>query len=330
LLAYLPHQGSVRHRTAVTAWLNQHGMTVAADNVMITHGAQHSIAIALGLLANSGDTVLAESVTYSGMRALSIHARYQLRGIAMDEHGLVPEQLDRAFSETGARVIFCTPSLQTPTGLMMPVERREEVINVIRDRDAFLIEDDAYGFLCDPPVPALSTRIPERSFYIMSFAKCIEPGLRIGAMAVPSTFRDRSINAMRSTGWMATPIMAEVVSRIIESGEINEQILAKRHAAAHRHALAQRILGDLITFKGNVSAFHVWVKMPAGRSLSSLVAQAAAAGVTIAAPDVIESSDPISNGVRLCLGALETETDIERALTAVRNILSSAEAMSFV
>jgi DNA-binding transcriptional MocR family regulator len=220
LLPYLPHQGSERHRAAIAGWLNRQAMPTTADTLFVTHGAQHAISIAIGLLANAGDTVLAENLTYSGMRALANHEGYRLRGVAMDERGLIPEQLDRAFTETAARVVYCMPTLQTPTGCIMPPERREQIIDIVRKHDAFLIEDDAYGFLCDPPMAPLSASMPERSFYLVSFAKCLAPGLRIGAMVAPPAFRDRCINALRSTGWMATPLMAEVVSRVVGNGRL--------------------------------------------------------------------------------------------------------------
>jgi len=305
-------------------------MPAQTDDVVITHGAQHAIAIALGLLVAPGEPVLAENLTYSGMAALAIHRKYQLEGVRLDEHGLVPEQLDRAFAETRARVLYCMPTLQTPTGATMPTGRRKEIVDIIRKHDAFLVEDDTYGFLCDPPIPPLSTSIPERSFYIVSFAKCLAPGLRIGAMVVPSVFRDRCINALRSTAWGATPIMAEVVSRLIENGQVEDQVRSKRDSAARRYAMAVRILGELLSARLAAPAFHVWLKMPPGRTTTSLIAQGAMAGITIAAPEVLKALDPMSNGVRLCLGTPETDADVEFALQTVRNILVSAEIMSFV
>ena len=330
LLRYLPHQGSECHRTVFADWLGRHAMPTSTDSVFITHGAQHAISVALGLLAGPGDSVLAENLTYSGMRALAGHESYRLRGVLMDQHGLVPEQLDRAFRETGARIVYCMPTLQTPTGTTMPEARRNEIVEIVRRHDAFLIEDDAYGFLCDPPIAPLSARLPERSFYIVSFAKCLAPGLRVGAMVAPAAFRDRCINAIRSTGWMATPIMVEVVARMIESGELDTQVLAKRDTARRRHALAAHILGGRIAASSGTPAFHVWLQMPAGRTTMSLIAQAAMAGITIATPDALQSFDLMSNGVRLCLGAPDSDADVEFALQTVRSILDNAEAMSFV
>ena len=71
LLGYLPHQGLRRHREAMSNWLATLGIAADADHLFITHGGQHALSIALGMVAQSGDTVLTESYTYSGMLALS-------------------------------------------------------------------------------------------------------------------------------------------------------------------------------------------------------------------------------------------------------------------
>jgi hypothetical protein len=86
-------------------------------------------------------------------------------------------------------------------------------------------EGDAYGYLESPPLTPISWLISERSFYIVSFAKCPAPGLRIAAMIAPEAFRDRSISALHATGWMAVPVMA----RLIHSGG-----LARRAGVSER------------------------------------------------------------------------------------------------
>src|SRR6266704_3565923 len=195
LLGYLPHQGLPRHREAMVTWLASLGVTADADHLFITHGGQHALSIALGMVAASDDTVLTESYTYSGMLALSAQCGYRLHGVATDASGLIPESLDRAFTETQARVLYCMPTRQTPTGTVMPPQRRQAIAAIVRKHAAFLLEDDAYGYLLSPSLPPVSQLIPERSFYIVSFAKCLAPGLRIAAMIAPEAFRDRSINA---------------------------------------------------------------------------------------------------------------------------------------
>jgi DNA-binding transcriptional MocR family regulator len=330
LLGYLPHQGVRRHRDAMVSWLTSLGVTADADHVFITHGGQHALSISLGMVAAPTDIVLTESYTYSGMLALSAQCGYQLHGVATDVHGLIPENLDRAFTETRARVLYCMPTLQTPTGSVMPPQRRQAIAEIVRKHDAYLLEDDAYGYLLSPPLAPIARLIPERSFFIVSFAKCLAPGLRIAAMIAPEAFRDRSINALRATGWMAVPVMAEVLARLIQNGELARQAKLKREKAAIRGGMVRRILKEWLPPSTAVPGFHVWLPLPAGRTLAALIAQAAQAGITLAPPGALRRMESESLGVRLCLGAPTTEADLERALIEIRRILEMAEAISFV
>ena len=330
LLGYLPHQGLRQHREAMVRWLASLGMAADADYLFITHGGQHALSIALGMLAQPGDMILTESYTYSGMLALSAQCGYRLHGVTTDAQGLVPEALDRAFTETHARVVYAMPTLQTPTGAIMPVERRQAIAEVVRKHEAYLVEDDAYGYLLTPPLAPISSLIPERSFFVLSFAKCLAPGLRIAAMIAPDSFRDRSINAMRATGWMAVPLMAEVVSRLIHHGGLARQAKLKREKAAVRDDIARRVLKEWLPASTAAPGFHIWLPLPAGRTLTALVTQAAQAGITLAPSSALQRMDRENLGVRLCLGAPATEANLERALIEIRRILEMAEAISFV
>jgi len=330
LLDYLPHQGLPHHRTVVARWLETIGVKTGIDNLFITNGGQHAISIAFTLLAPPGATVLTDRFTYSGMNALAIQHGYRLHGVAGDAHGVLPDALDRAFHETASRVLFLTPTLQTPTGTVMSLDRRREIAEVLRTHDAYVVEDDVYAFLCPiPPVPFLAL-VPERCFYVTSFAKCLAPGLRIGGMVAPEMFRDRCINAVRATGWMASPIMAEVVTRLVHSGDLMRQVILKREKAAIRCTLADRILGHWLPKASDVPGFHRWLPLPPGRSLDALVAQAAQAGITLAPPGPSQQVAANSLGIRICLGHPATETQLERALVELRGILENAETFSYV
>ncbi len=330
LLGYLPHQGLPSHREIMADWLTAFGIKADTANLFITHGGQHALSIALNMVAAPKDMVLTERFSYSGMIALSAQNGYRLHGVDGDADGLLPEALDRAFSDTGARVLFATPSLQTPTGTVMSLERRRQIADVVAKHDAYLLEDDVYAFLFVSPPTPISVLIPDRSFYVTSFAKCLAPGLRIGAMIVPEQFRDRSINAVRATGWMASPIMAEVVARLMHSGDLSRQVHLKRAAAARRNAIADRLLGPWLARMAGTRGFHRWLPIPAGRTLIALITQAAQAGITIAPPGALQQVDRGTLGIRLCLGHPATDEILENALLELKRILESAEAISFV
>jgi DNA-binding transcriptional MocR family regulator len=340
LLGYLPHQGLREHRDAIGSWLATLGVNVDADRLFITQGAQHALSVALSLLAGRDDVVLAEGLTYSGMLALAAQTGCRLRGVDMDQHGLIPEALDRSLDETAARVVYLMPNLQTPTGAVMPIERRQQVADILRRRSVFLIEDDAYGFLLPRTPQPISILVPDLSFYVVSFDKCLAPGLRIGAMVAPDAFRDRLINALRATGWMAPPILAEVIARLIRNGGLEQQVALKRGKAAARWAIARRVLGRHLRRNSDsgksdvgmseVAGFHVWLELPPGRTVTAFITQAALAGITLAPPSALQALDPAYAGVRLCLGAIPTEAELERVLMILRDILESPEAISLV
>jgi DNA-binding transcriptional MocR family regulator len=330
LLGYLPHQGLASHREIMAGWLAAFGIRADVENLFITHGGQHALSIALNMVAAPKDTVLTERFTYSGMIALSAQNGYRLHGVDGDDEGLLPDALDRAFADTGARAVFAMPSLQTPMGTVMTPARRRAIADVVVKHDAFLLEDDVYAFLFASPPTPISALIPERSFYVTSFAKCLAPGLRIGAMVAPQRFRDRSINAVRATGWMAQPVMAELVARLIHSGDLLRQAHAKRAAAARRNEIADRLLGRWLAPMQGTPGFHRWLPIPPGRTMIALVTQAAQAGITIAPPGALQQVDRGTLGIRLCLGYPQTDSLLEKALLDLRQILESAETISFV
>jgi DNA-binding transcriptional MocR family regulator len=331
LLGYLPHQGLPAHRRIMAEWLGEAGIDLDTDHFFITHGGQHALSLALGMVAAPGDTVLTETFTYSGIAALSAQNGYVLQGVPGDGNGLLPEALDRAFRETRARALFCTPTLQTPTGTVMSAARRRDVAQIVAAHGAYLLEDDVYAFLFTAPPKPVSSLMPERGFYVTSFAKCLAPGLRIGAMIVPDAFRDRCINAVRASGWMASPIMAEVVARLIRSGDLSRQMKLKRAEAARRNALANHILGDWLPIVAETPGFHRWLPLPAGRTLNALVAQAAHSGITLAPPPgALQHLDRGALGLRICLGHPSNDDELKRALAELRRILEAAEEISFV
>ena len=262
--------------------------------------------------------------------ALAVQSSYRLNGIQMDDKGIIPEALYKAFAETDARVLYCTPTIQTPTGVVMPEDRRREIATIIKRHDAFIIEDDAYAFLPEHALRPISAEIPERGFYIISFAKCLAPGLRIGAMVIPPRFRDACANAMRVTGWMAPPIMAEIVCRLIDNKELAEQVRRKRLQADERDTIARRVLERWLPPKTKYPGFHVWLPLPTSRSPSALVSQASLAGITLSSPDTLNPLDPAHSGIRLCLGSIEQLGRLESTLVEVKFILEGSDTISVV
>lgn len=326
MINYLPHQGIYEHRSLIAGWLRKLDMHCAPEQLFITSGAQHAAWLALTAIAMEGDAVVAECLPYSGLLALGELSRYRLQGIDMDAEGAMPDSLDRALTESGARAVYLTPTLQTATAAVMSAARRRQIAEVIRAHDAYLIEDDVYSFLCDEPPAPLSSLLPERSFYITSFAKSVAPALRVGAVIVPDEFHARSITALRSSSWMTSPLLVETLSRLISGGALDTQIQRKRQRARRLQETVERILGG--STSAGCAAFHYWLKLPPGYGENDFTAQASVRGINIASSALLPGCKNFESGVRLCLGGIDDDRELEHALNTLAALVSRREFIS--
>lgn len=106
--------------------------------------------------------MLVENLTYPGVKAAAALLGLKLAGVAIDAHGLVPDALAAGCRTTGAKALYCMPSLHNPTAAVMPEARRREIAAIAARHDMPIIEDDCYGFLVpDAPPPMAALGIAE-------------------------------------------------------------------------------------------------------------------------------------------------------------------------
>jgi len=328
LLDYLPHQGVYEHRNKISAWLSARIFQCEPHNLFVTSGAQHAVWLALSAIAREGDTVITEKYPYSGLSALAELERYRLAGVDLDEEGAIPDSLERVLKETGAKIVYLTPTLQTATGAVMGESRRKQVAKLLRKYDAYLVEDDVYAFLLSKPRPPITSFAPERGFYVTSFAKMLAPTLRAGCVSVPEKFHSRAITALRAGSWMTSPLLAAVVVELMENGGLDDQIELKRRRAADLGKQVRQALNG-ISFP-ETNAFHYWLPMPDGYDVSDFIAQASARGINIAVSPSLPSDAPAKPGVRLCIGSIDNDDDLLTALREISRLISRREFISLL
>ena len=329
MTGYLPHAGMPAHRAAVAGWLaNGFRLPVSSDQVLLCNGAQHGIAIAFMATVPVGAPILAEQATYPGLLGLCQMLGHKLHGVGMDGEGLLPDALSSAFERTGARHLYCMPTLQTPTGATMTEARRQAVAAVLRQWDAVAVEDDVYGFLTPDGPPPLACYAPDQVCYASSFSKCATPGLRLGALVMPERFRDRATAALRATGWMASPLLAACATDMIREGAMASLMAIRLDAAARRWELAIDILQSVVpNLPQTRPAFHMWV--PLRRPVVEVIAEAAMQGVVLAPAAQVPGAEPLA-GLRLCLGAPSDMDELQWALHRVAGVLGGRESRSLL
>jgi DNA-binding transcriptional MocR family regulator len=319
LFNYHPHGGRPEHRVALAAWLATRGVPADAANTMLTSGAQHAMTVAVATLTAPGDVVLCESVTYTGMRSLAHHLHVDARPVAMDDEGLIPDALEDAALESGARLVYCMPTVQNPTGRVMSMKRRQEIARVAARTNLFVIEDDVYGYLVESVTP-LCALAPDRTFYLSSLSKCLVPGLRVGVLRAPPGWIDRIIGAVFATTVMGSPLDAAAAVAWLGDGTSDRVIVWKRQEIRARQQIARAVLGDRVT--GSATSQHAWVQLPARWTAEDFVREARQRGVLVTpGRDFAVARHEAPNAVRVCLGPPPERASVRQALQTLADIL---------
>jgi DNA-binding transcriptional MocR family regulator len=289
--------------------------------------------VALTALTHPGDTIACEQLTFAGVKSVTRLLHLRVKGIAMDHEGIRPDAFEAACRETDLRALYICPTLQNPTGVTLSLERRKAIIAIATRYDVRLIEDDVYGFLTPGAPPQLVNLAPERVLYINGTSKSLAPGARIAFLAVPTDLLGRVVNGVRTTVWMANPVMAELVRRAIDDGVLMRLIEAKRRIGRERQALARRVLGGAgaMLAPTHANALHLWMTLPDPWTDEAFAAEARRRGVLVTPGTGFAIGRPPTEAVRIALGSPRSLAEVQRGLDQLARLLGGpAEQMQSI
>jgi DNA-binding transcriptional MocR family regulator len=304
--------GSERHRAAGAAWL---GGGADPSKIIVTAGAQQAMFVALAALTRPGDTVLTESVTYHGIRWIASLLHLRLEPLPMDRYGLIPD----AIRKTKAKVVYVTPSIQNPTGTVLPEKRRRELATVAGKLGLTIVEDDVYGFLLDDPPPPVQSFAPERTVRVTGTGKSLAPALRTGFALAPDGLLTKMHAALRAAALFTSPALVEIAATWIEDGTAMRIVEQKRQEIALRNRLARKILGNRAG-GGDPRSPHLWMEVPRRWTGESFAEEARRRKVLVTSASTFSVADEPPRHVRICLGAAHTIAEMETGLHVLAGI----------
>ena len=324
LMDYHSPAGLKKHRTAGAEFVARSGLDARAEQILICSGALHAMTVVFSTLTKPGDSVFTESLTYPGMKNLAHLLHLRLKGLAMDNHGIIPEHFDEACRNDSTKVLYTIPTLQNPLGTVMPETRRREIADIASKHDVAIVEDDVHSFMLpDPPAP-LSSFASDNSYYIMSTSKSIAGGMRIGYLAAPERMIEALATSLRATTWMAAPLMAEIASEWIKDGTADRMVKEKRAEASARQSLASQALSGF-SFDTQEFSFYLWLHLPEPWRSNEFTAQLRSCGVAVTQSEAfVAGREESPHAVRICLGAPRSRAQLEKGLKIVRGVLKGA------
>src|SRR5262245_52138031 len=266
------------------------GITATADDILIVSGSLQALDLVNHTLLQRGDTVIVEQETYQGALTRLGRLGVTAVGIPLDRDGMRMDALAATLAELKSRgvrpkYIYTIPTVQNPTGTIMPEARRAELLRLAQDFGVPIFEDDCYADLIwdgrrPPAIHAMATN--GGVIHIGSFSKSIAPALRVGFIVAPWEMLSRMLALKTDAG----------------SGALEQMALAEYcapHFASHVPKLTRGLRAKLDTlmdalgeqfgtaaeFEAPKGGIFLWVKLPDNVDTLKLYQAALAAGVAI-------------------------------------------------
>ena len=272
-LQYGSGQGHPKLREQICDVMALEGIRAHPDDVIVTTGSQQALDLISRIFIDPGDVVLVEAPSYVGALGTFHQYEAQVVHVEMDNEGLVPDALRSAIATTRAsgrkiKFLYLIPNYQNPAGVLLPADRRTEILNICREENIFVIEDNPYGLLgFDKPSPnAMRAEDSENVVYLGSFSKTIAPGFRVGWALVPASLKEKLVIASESSILCPSNFSQLSISSYLSDQPWRDQIasfcdLYKVRRDAMLESLQQHFPSSA-TWTKPEGGFYVWATLP--------------------------------------------------------------------
>jgi DNA-binding transcriptional MocR family regulator len=308
--------GDAELRMRAARWLG-----VDAERAWFVCGGHHGTLVSLLVAGLGGKTIAVEEITYTAILEQGTMLGMKVVSCAFDGEGMKPEALRAACMREKASAVFLMPTVHNPLGIVAGLERRMAIVEVAREFDLIVIEDDAYGFLEPAAAANYAVLGPERTFYVRGLSKNYAPQTRTGFVVCPERFVGEMENVIRNTT-TGTSLAHNVASmRLIADGALERVMEAKRAEGAWRNALGREILGAAVGV-GARCAWHLWVSLPEGLTAVEAQRICLERGVMVSgAAGFTAPGEEVPRALRIGMGGEVERARVEEGLGIVAGVI---------
>ena len=273
-------EGLLAMRAAVAEHLLRHrGLVVGPDAVLATAGTSAAVSEFATAALRPGDRVAIEDPGYQRAAAAFKTAGVEVLPVPVDEQGLVVDAVP-----AGVRAVFCTPAHQYPLGARMTAERRVALVTRARAERFWVLEDDYDGeFRFDvAPLPLLASLAPDAVVHLGTASKMLTPALGTGWLVAPPAVVAALAEHRRRTGTQPGPAGQQVLTALIEHGDLARHLRRVRRVFAERRTIVVDALQAAgIDVVGDAAGAHVVVPLASAEAERAAVVRGAAAGLAL-------------------------------------------------
>jgi 2-aminoadipate transaminase len=296
---------------SLRAYLKDKGLPVDANGLMITTGSLQAIHFVTKMFTDPGGMIVTENPCFVGAIPVFKYFQASLRGVALDDDGVLLPDLKKALDETRARLLYLTPYFHNPAGIVYSPERKSGVLDLLRSRPGtVLLEDDAYGELYFDPadrpltLPMKATAEPGLPIcYTGSFSKIFGPGMRLGwLLAPPEVVRNCEL-AKQGADACSSTFTQVLADAFLRRGLLPAYLDRIRAAYARR---AKRMLESLeasmpegVRWTRPRGGFYIWLELPEGMDASVLLEKSVRKGAVFVVGKAFDPMGVRNNCLRL-------------------------------
>lgn len=305
LVGYGHIQGEPELRTEIAKYIgNSRGVYTHPEQIIIGPGVQSLLNILCSLLRSQTNTIAFEDPGFKNGRRIFANYSYNIVAIPMKKDGI---DMDRLF-DSGARLVYLSPSHQFPTGYIMPVGKRTQLLNWAESVNGIIIEDDydsEFRYF-GRPIPALKgLDHKDTVVYLGSLSKVIPPSIRISYMVLPEKLLAAFQQNAALYNQAASTIEQLALAQFMADGGFERQIRRLRKLYYGKKLLlvnaVKNILGSHVEFEGSDSGLHTILHVKSELSAEQLVERALAKGCRVASIQDYYLQNPGENSSRIIL-----------------------------
>ncbi|MDD2055976.1 PLP-dependent aminotransferase family protein [Pseudomonas sp. GD03860] len=301
LIDYCPPMGLASLRMQLHKGLAQIGIQVGPEQILTTLGASHALDLLVRTLLKPGDKVLVESPGYYNLYRLLRQHQVEMLEMPRTTSGPDLQVLEALLKHHRPRCLYINSLYQNPTGSSLAPKVAYRLLELAREYDVQIIEDDIYADFQEGTVTRLATLDAEqRVIYLASFSKTLSSSLRVGYLVAPPALIARLAELKMVTGLGTSRFAEQVVAQMLATGTYRKSVarLRLRLAQHMAKALAQLEAYGWEVFTEPYGGMFVWARCP-GRDFASLAREAQACSVLLASGSAFDPQGAASDWLRI-------------------------------
>lgn len=287
-LGYEEEKGLFELRKQLSIYLKNIGINASPSSILIVSGALQALQlISLGLLKR-GSTIFLEKPSYLSSLNVFQSAGVNLQGIAVEKNGFPIRYIKQHKKRQNASLLYTNPTFHNPTGYVMSLDQRKELLQVCEEVQLPIIEDDVYRELwldTPPPLPLKAMDKSGKVLYLGSISKALSPGLRIGWVVGPEPVIDRLADIKMQTDYGASSLSQWAVSEWLSSGLYGKHLEHMRVSLRIRREVTLKVLerefDGIAEWQKPTGGFYIWLRLPSSIPLRELFDTALKEGILL-------------------------------------------------